>query len=169
MATPYTNVSGNPECVTKGDYNFYHSQLRIRVKCCFEMLVQRWGRLRMAFHHSMSISRIVGLVNCLARLHNFCCSETDRLKYNEALSGRLSIDVQHMMENRNGYVVSWKTDNNEVIPSALLSTDDPFVGVFGASSEKQIHLTSSFTLHALGDRLLFTVVDVSISDSYYCY
>ncbi len=41
MATPYTNVSGNQEQVTKDDYNFFHSQLRIRVECCFGMLVQR--------------------------------------------------------------------------------------------------------------------------------
>ena len=38
MATPYTNIAGNKEHVTKDDYNFFHSQLRIRVECCFEML-----------------------------------------------------------------------------------------------------------------------------------
>ena len=82
MATPYTNVSGNEEHVTKDDYNFFHSHLRIRVECCFVMLVQRWGLLRMALHSSISLPRIVGLVNCLARLHNFCISETDRLNMN---------------------------------------------------------------------------------------
>jgi hypothetical protein len=102
MVTPYTNVSGNnEEQVTKDDYNFFHSQLRIRVECCFGMLVQRWGILRMALHHSISIPRIVGLVNCLARLHNFCISETDRLGMHCALNmrQRLSIDTQHMIES----------------------------------------------------------------------
>jgi len=31
MVTPYPNVSSE----SKDDYNFYHSQLRIRVECCF--------------------------------------------------------------------------------------------------------------------------------------
>jgi hypothetical protein len=86
MATPYTNVAGNKEHVTKDDYIFFHSQLRIRVECCFGMLVQRWGRLRMALHHSISLALIVGLVNCLARLHNFCISEAERLKFDERLA-----------------------------------------------------------------------------------
>ena len=48
MATPYPNVSNDPGKKTKDDYNFYHSQLRIRVECAFGMLVQRWGILRSA-------------------------------------------------------------------------------------------------------------------------
>jgi hypothetical protein len=31
MATPYSNVSGNPNKKSKDNYNFFHSQLRIRV------------------------------------------------------------------------------------------------------------------------------------------
>ena len=49
MATPYPNVSGDPEKKTKDDYNSFHSQLHIRVECAFGMLVQRWGILRSAF------------------------------------------------------------------------------------------------------------------------
>ena len=66
MATPHTNVSGNKDHASKDNYNFFHSQLRIRVECCFGILVQHWGILQTALHHSISISRIVGLVNCLA-------------------------------------------------------------------------------------------------------
>lgn len=39
MVTLYPNVSSGG----KDDYNFYHSQLRIRVECAFGMLVGRWG------------------------------------------------------------------------------------------------------------------------------
>ena len=35
LATPFSNVSGNEEQKTKDDYNFFHSQLRIQVKCAF--------------------------------------------------------------------------------------------------------------------------------------
>ena len=45
MATPFTNVAGDPNRAAEDNYNFYHSQLRIRVECCFGMLVQRWGIL----------------------------------------------------------------------------------------------------------------------------
>ena len=38
MATPYSAVSSG----TKDAYNFYHSQLRIRIECTFGMLTQRW-------------------------------------------------------------------------------------------------------------------------------
>ena len=44
MATPFPNVSSG----NKDDYNFFHSQLRIRVECSFGMLVHRWGILRSA-------------------------------------------------------------------------------------------------------------------------
>ncbi len=123
MATPYTNVSGNPEYVTKDNYNFFYSLLRIRVECCFRMLVQHWGRLRMALHHRIPITCIVGLVNCLARLHNFCSAEAEQPDFNEILSRQLSVDVQHILESRNGYAGLQKTDNNEVVPSELLNND----------------------------------------------
>jgi hypothetical protein len=38
MVTPYRNVSHGP----KDSYNFYDSQLRINIECCFGMLVQRF-------------------------------------------------------------------------------------------------------------------------------
>jgi hypothetical protein len=41
MATPYPNTNGGP----KDNYNFYHSQLRIRIECAFGMFIQRWGIL----------------------------------------------------------------------------------------------------------------------------
>ena len=132
MATPYTNVSGNEELVTKDDYNFFHSQLRIRVECCFGMLVQRWGILRMALHYSISIPRIVGLVNCLARLHNFCILETDRLGRRMQrinLRQRLAIDVQYMMETSGGYIGFQRTENGELVPADLLNAVEPFVDV----------------------------------------
>jgi hypothetical protein len=131
MATPYTNVSGNEDHATKDDYNFFHSQLRIRVECCFGMLVQHWGILRTALHHSISISRIVGLVNCLARLHNFCISETDRLSMNHRINlrQRLAMDVQYMMEASSGYIGFQRTESGEVVPADLLNAVEPFADV----------------------------------------
>ena len=39
MVGPYSNVSGNPNKKSKDNYNFFHSQLHIRVECAFGMLV----------------------------------------------------------------------------------------------------------------------------------
>ena len=39
MATLFTNVAGDPNHIAEDSYNFYHSQLRIRVECAFGMLV----------------------------------------------------------------------------------------------------------------------------------
>ena len=130
MATPYTNVSGNEAQRTKDDYNFYHSQLRIRIECAFGMLVQRWGILRTAIPHTISLTRIVGLVNALARLHNFCISESDRHSNRENLRNRLSVDVQYMMENEDGYVeLRNSTEHCTHIPTGLLNAFEPFDGL----------------------------------------
>jgi hypothetical protein len=73
MATPYTNVAEG----SKDNYNYYHSQLRIRVECCFGMLTQKWGILRTAMPQNMSVRRIVALVSTLAKLHNYCIDQKD--------------------------------------------------------------------------------------------
>jgi hypothetical protein len=57
MATPFTNVANDPNRVAEDNYNFYHSQLQIRVVCSFGRLVQRWGILRMAIPNKISVHR----------------------------------------------------------------------------------------------------------------
>jgi hypothetical protein len=68
MATPYPAISGG----TKDSYNFYHSQLRIRIECAFGILTHRWTMLRSAIPMKVSIKRTVALVIALAKLHNYC-------------------------------------------------------------------------------------------------
>ena len=99
MATPFTNVSGDPNRVAEDSYNFYHSQLRIRVECAFGMLVQRWGILRMAMPRKLTIAKIVAMVNALAKLHNFCIDEADTVV--PPIHDR---DHFFMMNNSHGYV-----------------------------------------------------------------
>ncbi len=72
MATPFPNTSGGP----KDWYNFFHSQLRIRVECSFGILSQRWGILRAALPKGISLRKSVRLVTALAKLHNFCIGQT---------------------------------------------------------------------------------------------
>ena len=73
MATPYAGaVSG-----TSDAYNFYHSQLRIRVECAFGMLTERWAILRSCIPNKFTVTKSIALVCALAKLHNFCIDESD--------------------------------------------------------------------------------------------
>lgn len=124
MATPYSNVHGNDKEKSKDDYNFYHSQLRIRVECSFGMLVQRWGLLRMAMPKKLTITRIVAIVNALARLHNYCIDETDRNNITEDLE-TLPLDLQYMMEDDSGYLDMRQSSTHEVpVPTELLTASE---------------------------------------------
>jgi len=104
MATPFTNVSQG----SKDDYNFYHSQLRIRVECAFGMFVKRWGILRAAMPSGITIKKTVAMVNALAKLHNFCIDCVDRTSFvedssSEDLSNIVNSDLGHvMLEDVNG-------------------------------------------------------------------
>lgn len=73
MAVPFPGVSSGP----RDDYNFFHSQLRIRVECAFGMLTERWGILRAAMPRGISIRKTCALVHALAKLHNFCIEQND--------------------------------------------------------------------------------------------
>lgn len=77
MATPWPAVGGGRK---DDDYNFYHSQVRIKIECAFGMLVNRWGILRSALSAQISLRKVGALVMCLCRLHNYCISE--RLRKN---------------------------------------------------------------------------------------
>jgi hypothetical protein len=68
MATPFKGVSSGPEDA----YNFYHSQLRIKIECSFGMLVHRWGILRKPIPYNITIKKTSALVLCLCKLHNYC-------------------------------------------------------------------------------------------------
>lgn len=74
MATPYPAAGRG----TKDAYNFYHSQLRIRIECTFGMLTHRWSILRSAIPMNVSITKTIALVLALAKLHNYCIDNSDR-------------------------------------------------------------------------------------------
>jgi len=63
-------------------------------------------------------------------LHNFCISETDGHNNTEQLENRLSLDVQYMMENEDGYVqLRNSAEHRTAVPTALLDAFMPFDGL----------------------------------------
>lgn len=128
MATPFTNVAGDLNRAAEDNYNFYHSQLRIRVECAFGMLVQRWGVLRMAMPRNLSVRRVVALVVALAKLHNFCIDESD---IPERVPQTFYRDRFHMMNADSGYVLL-RTDDpqqNTAVPTELIHGGEHFEDV----------------------------------------
>ena len=73
MVTPYRNVKSGP----KDAFNFFQSQLRIRIECAFGVLVYRWGILRKPMPNGISLNKTTSLVFCLCKLHNFCIDNKD--------------------------------------------------------------------------------------------
>jgi hypothetical protein len=90
MATPFPNVSSG----CKDDYNFFQSQLCIRLECAFGQLVTRWGILRSAIPINIIIVRTVALVSCLAQLHNFCIDKGEQLCEMRREDEALSMDLE---------------------------------------------------------------------------
>ncbi len=55
MATPYSGMNGK----SHDSYNFYHSQLRIKVECAFGMFTERWTILRTALPKRFSVKKLL--------------------------------------------------------------------------------------------------------------
>jgi hypothetical protein len=127
METPYACASGG----SKDAYNFYHSQLRIRIECTFGMLTHRWSILRSAIPINVSIRTTVALVLCLAKLHNYCI---DADNTTVVLSSTASDEWQHEM---NGAVPMVPTDHSDsnggITPRQLLDGGNHFddIGING--------------------------------------
>ena len=79
MATPFPGVKGDNE---KDAYNYFFSQLRIKIECTFGVLVQRWGFLRKIAPFKYRLSKTTATVQCLCTLYNFVINE--RLSNQEA-------------------------------------------------------------------------------------
>ena len=47
--------------------------------------------------------RTIALVNCLARLHNFCNNEVERTKEKELDEDALPTDIEHMTNGPEGF------------------------------------------------------------------
>lgn len=119
LATPFPNTSSGPP----DWYNFYHSQLRIRVECCFGILVQRWGILRSAIPRGVSLTKTIRLVIALAKLHNFCIDQSD------AIRPTTDKDELHIRLNEHGFVqldhiIHADGNRREPIPAQLLGGGD---------------------------------------------
>jgi hypothetical protein len=89
--TPFKNVKSG----VRDDFNFYQSQVRIKIECAFGMFVGRWGLLRRALPQALGLKKITGMTSCLAKLHNFCINH--RGEEPRALAAPLASDAMEIL------------------------------------------------------------------------
>jgi len=85
------------------------------------MLVKRWGILRAAIPHNISISRTISLVHALAKLHNFC------IKEHAPVPDCLENDNDNLMMQSEGYVTMDASDKHGIlVPTGLMNCGNHF-------------------------------------------
>ena len=69
--------------------------------------------------------RTIALVNCLARLHNFCINEVKRTKDKELDEDALPTDIEHMMNGPEGYVPLVNDNSQDILDGGNHFDDCP--------------------------------------------
>ncbi|CAM9456867.1 unnamed protein product [Phaeothamnion confervicola] len=79
LLVPYPGAHLDPH---RDAFNFYQSQVRIRIEQAFGLLVGRWGVLWKPM--GCSLPTVIGAVGAVVRLHNFCINSRDcNIKHSE--------------------------------------------------------------------------------------
>lgn len=73
LLTPFTGPQRNEPL--KSDYNFYHSQLRMKIECTFGLMTQRWRILQEPLW--VKVNKVWKVLQSIGRLHNFCIDQRD--------------------------------------------------------------------------------------------
>jgi hypothetical protein len=99
---------GNLALITENDnYNYFASQLRIRIEMAFGLMTKKWGILQRPI--SISVERVKHIILCIARLHNFCINE------------RL-LNKENNLEDNNLEQERRRNSNNNILINNQLST-----------------------------------------------
>ena len=132
METPYQGVPVE----IRDLYNFYHSQLRIRVECTFGMFTMRWGILQSVIPVNVTVMSTVVLVLALAKLQNYCSIEVEGEQSdltsiandegNMKLNGSVPLVPATASNLSRGSSVAERDDADDVVPRQLLDGGNHF-------------------------------------------
>jgi hypothetical protein len=128
MTVPFSNAVG-----VKDDFNFYHSQVRMNIECTFGIFTSRWRILKSPLSSSLSLSKVVALVFCLVKLHNFCID--GRLKEAENASTVPIVPDRHHLDP----LTVFDSENPEDPPQDLLHGGAHFDDVDGGRRGANYH------------------------------
>ena len=139
MTVPFPNAVG-----VKDDFNYYHSQVRMNIECTFGIFTSRWRLLKSPLSSSISLSKVVALVFCLAKLHNFSIDE--RLKKSTTDEVVALVPDRHHQDP----LTVFDCENPEDPPEELLHGGDHFDDVDGGRRGARLHdIHANATLNAV--------------------
>ena len=98
-------------------FNFYHSQVRIRVECSFGMLVHRWAILRSPMPVNIPLRKVTALTHALFKLHNYCTNKNDIKHYEQT-------KIDSFVSSVDGSMPVEKDSNRNIIPDEIMSGGD---------------------------------------------
>ena len=113
MVTPFPNVSEGE----RFHFNFYQSQLRIRIEMAFGMLVHWWSILRKPMPCTITVKKTTALVYSLCKLHNFCINEKEDQFVTNTAQDEFVLDLD-------GGIAMETTPEGYLWPSELLDGSD---------------------------------------------
>jgi hypothetical protein len=138
MTVPLTNAIG-----VKDDFNFYHSQVRRNIESTFGIFTSRWRVLKTPLSSHLSLSKVVALVFCLAKLHNFCIDQ--RLEEEATLPSTIASTVPIVPErHHHDPLTVFDSENPEDPPQHLLHGGAHFDDVDGGRRGAGIHVTTTY-------------------------
>jgi hypothetical protein len=137
MTVPFSNAVG-----VKDDFNFYHSQVRMNIECTFGIFTSRWRLLKSPLSSQLSLSKVVALVFCLAKLHNFCIDQ--RLKESPTTTSNTASTIPIVPERHHHDTLTvFDSDNPEDPPQDLLHGGAHFDDVDGGRRGAGFHINST--------------------------
>jgi DDE superfamily endonuclease len=102
----------NAQLPINDNFNFYASQLRIRIEMAFGLMVKKWGILHRPL--SIKLRNVSKLIVVIGQLHNFCINER-LLKNNQANKNFRPVDV-----NFNNVLTELRASAAEIESTAMI-------------------------------------------------
>jgi len=160
MLTPFDNVSIVGE--SKDNFNYWHSNARIRVECAFGEIIMRWGIFWRTLKFDLDVHGRI--INAAMLLHNFLIEERMQSQENIDDSYFNTFNFDFMMSESG-------SDELEDLTALVTDTDAPRVGGRPTNDQlqqrekgEQLRLDITYNLNAEG---LVRLIDGGISRNSY--
>lgn len=96
---------GNLALVSANDnFNYFASQLRIRIEMAFGLMTRKWGILQRPL--SNPPENVKHIILCIARLHNFCIDERLKVHNNNSRNRRFVVTTSSLSPNQLAYMAA---------------------------------------------------------------
>ncbi|KAE9037698.1 hypothetical protein PR003_g11774 [Phytophthora rubi] len=109
LLVPFTKLK--LKCKAHSDYNFYLSQLRIRIEMVLGLLVNVWQiSMRPLVVDFVNVRKVI---KTCTKIHNFCINE--RLKDKDTTSGVHAVSMEYHALPESSYQTTENTDEGDIL------------------------------------------------------